>query len=208
MLGLLFPERCGLCDRYLGVDELGACENCASQLTGIRVPPCPHGGARHAAGLYGGGLPEAIQRLKFHGQRWRGRSLGLACELPDGFDVLVPVPLHPRRLRTRGYNQAMIIARGLARRNGLPVRARLLHRLCYRAPQAGRDSDTRGDIAGDFHSRACPDLRVLVIDDVTTTGHTFAACRRALLLAGATRVEGFAIAYTPRLGPLDGDDAA
>lgn len=208
MLGLFFPERCGLCDRYLSLSDLGACTNCVSQLAGLTIVPGPGGVVRTAAGRYEAGLADAIQRLKFQRERWRGRALGLACPAPLGFDVLVPVPLHRRRLRERGFNQSAIIASALSRTSGVPSRPGLLRRIAYRPPQADRSAESRSDIANDFEGRSCAGLRVLVIDDVTTTGHTLAACRRALLSAGAADVRGFAVAFTERLGLLDGGDSA
>ena len=208
MLDLLFPERCAVCSDYLSVTELGVCAECASLLPGLRPPPGPHGLARQAAGTYEAGLAEAIQGLKFRGERWRGRGLGLAWCPAGEFDAIVPVPLHSRRLRERGYNQALLIAVGLSRTTGVRCRPGLLRRTRFEAPQASGDAEARAEIAGSFASGGADGLRVLVVDDVTTTGHTLEACRSALEDAGASHVEGFAMAFTASLGPLDGADAS
>jgi predicted amidophosphoribosyltransferase len=119
---------------------------------------------------------------------------------------LVPVPLHPRRLRSRGYNQAAEIARALALRTGLAV-ADCLARSGAAAPQVGRDrAERRGGPAGAMVMRPpCANppgsvplgaARVLLVDDVATTGATLAACRAALLAAGASDVSAVVFART------------
>lgn len=207
MLDLLFPERCAVCSDYLSVEERGVCRECESLLPGLTPPPCPDGMRRQAAGAYEAGLADAIRRLKFKGDRWRGRGLGMASRPAGEFDAIVPVPLHSQRFRERGYNQALLIARGVSATTGVPCRRGLLRRIRFDAPQASGDAEARSQIEGAFRSRAATGLRVLIVDDVTTTGHTLEACRSALRAAGASYVEGFALAFTESLGPLDGADA-
>lgn len=113
-------------------------------------------------------------------------------------DVVVPVPLHPARLRERGYNQAELIARPLARRLGLPWRSELMVRIKPRPAKLKltrheRWESVRGAYA--IRERARVDnLRVLLVDDVLTTGATLDSCARALRKAGAARVVGLTVA--------------
>ncbi len=121
-------------------------------------------------------------------------------------DVVVPVPLHPDRQRERGYNQADLIARPLARRLGLPCRSILLVRTKPRPDKLHlslheRWSSVRGAFAPRPGSRV-DNLRVLLIDDVMTTGATLDACARALRQAGASAVYALTVARTPRNGPV------
>jgi len=132
---------------------------------------------------------------------WFARHLAELVELnPDAFlaDVLVPVPLDAARLRERGYNQADLIARPLAQILGIPFRSYLLVRTKprpdkVRLTRRERWETVRGAYA--THKSAQVDkLRVLLVDDVFTTGATLDACSRALRQAGAVRVVGLTVA--------------
>jgi ComF family protein len=113
-------------------------------------------------------------------------------------DVVVPVPLHPSRLRERGYNQAEMIARPLARLLGIPFQSYLLVRTRPRPDKIKLTRRERWDtVRGAYamHPAAEVDkLRVLLVDDVLTTGATLDACSRALRGAGAVRVAGLTVA--------------
>jgi predicted amidophosphoribosyltransferase len=110
--------------------------------------------------------------------------------------ALVPVPLHPRRLRARGYNQAAVIAAALARRTGLAV-ADCLARTGSAAPQVGRHrAERRSGPAGGVSVVSAAPVRALLVDDVATTGATLAACASALASAGCLHVEAVAFART------------
>jgi ComF family protein len=112
--------------------------------------------------------------------------------------VLVPVPLHPRRLRHRGYDQAAILAAGAARRFRIPV-APLLRRVRETGQQVGRDRTSRErSVRGAFAAAGnVLGTRICLIDDVLTTGATASAAADALLLAGAARVEVRTLARAP-----------
>jgi ComF family protein len=113
-------------------------------------------------------------------------------------DVVVPVPLHPLRQRERGYNQAELIARPLAKRLGIPLRTYLLVRTKPRPAQHRLTRHERWQtVRGAFATRSdaqVDKLRVLLIDDVFTTGATLDSCSRTLLEAGASRVIGLTVA--------------
>jgi ComF family protein len=117
-------------------------------------------------------------------------------------DVVVPVPLHPARLRERGFNQAEVIARPLARRLGLPLRSYLLVRTKPRPDKLKLTLRERWEtVRGAYALRAgarVDNLRVLLVDDVFTTGATLDACARALRRAGASRVAGLTVARVVR----------
>jgi ComF family protein len=163
-------------------------------------------------GLYSGNLRAAILQLKFHRRERLGRKLGeLLCLLWSSMggpglgdpSILVPVPLHRYRQRQRGYNQAELLAQGLAK--GLArrtvgakgtetprVETRCLLRLRPTVPQAGldpraRQENVRGVFAAVFPERV-REKTVLLVDDVMTTGATVSACAETLKRAGARRV--------------------
>jgi len=150
-------------------------------------------------------MSRAILMLKYGevtplGGWFAKRLAGLVEANPAAFaaDVLVPVPLDAARLRQRGYNQAELIARPLARLLGIPFRSYLLVRTKprpdkIRLTRRERWETVRGAYA--THKSAQVDkLRVLLVDDVFTTGATLDACSRALRQAGAVRVVGLTVA--------------
>jgi ComF family protein len=123
--------------------------------------------------------------------------------------VVVPVPLHRQRERERGYNQADLVARPLARRLGLPYRAVLLVRTKPRPDKHILSLSERWEsVRGAFATRSgsqVDNLRVLLIDDVMTTGATLDACAKALRRAGAKSVMGLTVAHAVR-HPAEGSD--
>lgn len=122
------------------------------------------------------------------------------ADLPVSYDAVVPVPLHPSRRRERGYNQAELFARHVAAWSGCPVRANLLRRVRATTTQTRLDGRTRArNLEGAFRARGTVQgLRVLLVDDVCTTGSTLTHCRDALLAAGAARVDALVIAWVER----------
>ena len=158
----------------------------------------------HAPAAYAEPVAGWIRTLKYGGR------LGLAATLVEimdealdswlaghGFDLLVPVPLHRRRLADRGFNQALLLARGAGRRHRLPVRARALRRAHPTTPQVGlADRQRLANVRDAFlaRRRQVAGHRVALVDDVMTTGATADAAARALLRAGAESVGVLAVA--------------
>lgn len=154
--------------------------------------------ARSAA-RYDGVIGEALRLLKYEKGIWLAPDLGvllqrcLDAEYPgQAFDVIVPVPLHRIRRRQRGYNQSGVLARELGRRIGCPVHPRLLRRKRPTATQTNLTAKERlSNVSGAFQSGksgALAGRRVLLVDDVMTTGATVNACARALKRGGAASV--------------------
>jgi ComF family protein len=151
-----------------------------------------------AYGLYEGVLKEAISRFKFYGLRRLSRPLGgLLPNLPiPASDAIVPVPLTAKGLRQRGFNQSLLIARVVSKKTGTPLNIDTLLKIRETPPQVGLSASERHkNLAGAFGVKG--DLkgkRILLVDDVVTTGATAAACSKALLKAGAQEVVVLAIA--------------
>lgn len=149
-----------------------------------------------------GAIREAIHSLKYRGVRAAAGPLAglmadyLQCN-PVAADVVIPAPLHPRRLRTRGYNQSALLAREISKGLSLPVREDLLIRVENARPQVETQSqeERRNNVAGNF---SCPadatGLTALLIDDVATTGSTLSECAQTLRDAGASKVYALALA--------------
>jgi predicted amidophosphoribosyltransferase len=143
-----------------------------------------------------------VAALKFRGALPVAQLMAaqIAAGAPPGLlhgAALVPVPLHPSRRRDRGFDQAALITRALARRSGLPLVA-CLRRRGRPTRQLGADRDARRDAAQRqrLHATGAVPPHVLLVDDVHTTGATFDACARALRAAGARRVAAIAYART------------
>jgi ComF family protein len=114
-------------------------------------------------------------------------------------DLVVPVPLHPRRLRARGFNPALVVARAVARCAGSPVAATALERLRDTPSQTGLDAAARRrNVRGALRARRHVPPRVWIVDDVITTGATLSEAARALRAAGAESVIAVCAARTPR----------
>jgi len=149
-------------------------------------------------------LAITVQALKYRRRRIVAQTLGalLAERYPYDRDaLLVPVPLHPHRLRERGFNQALLLARVLGRRRGLTLAARALVRKRHTRAQPGLAAEERRRNLRDAFAVTSPDTvrgrHIVLVDDVLTTGATADACARSLLAAGATRVDVYTVGRAP-----------
>lgn len=143
-----------------------------------------------------------IHRFKYEGYFALGEPLShfLIAAWPTWErppDLILPVPLHPRRRQRRGYNQSELLARPLGRALGIPVVVSALERNRHTAPQVGLGPDERhANVRGAFTAQATAvrDRDVLLVDDVLTTGATMSAAAEALLAAGAASVSAYCLA--------------
>jgi ComF family protein len=176
------------------LDADGRCALCRSGLRGFD--------AAYSFGAYEGVLRELIHLYKYGRVKTLAWPLSglLAQALPrdEAFDAAVPVPLYWRRRLQRGFNQAELLARGLSRRTGIPV-VRALGRRRPTPAQAGlSNSARRQNVSQAFRARNVQGKRILLIDDVMTTGATAASCAAALKQAGARRVSLLTVARVDR----------
>ena len=182
---------CDTCARPGVQGRCGPCQEHPSDINGIRAPY-----------LFEGPVRDAVHRLKYRGWRVAAPLLGgLLAEylsrhkLPG--EVLVPVPLHSSRLRSRGYNQSGLLAREIGKLLEVPVRQDLLKRTNDSLPQVEvrTREQRRANVSGNFEaSTEVAGLRVLLVDDVATTGSTLFACASVLKDAGAASVWGLVLA--------------
>ena len=200
VLDLLFPPKCPFCRRV--VNRTGVCEACEKALPWTEEGTGLHkgaGGLVCAAPLfYEGAVRESLLRLKFHGESHLAGPLGTliarcAAERFSGeFDIVTWVPVGPKRLRERGYDQARLLAEAVCRVWEISPE-RLLEKTGDNPAQSGlTDSDARranvlGMYAVPFPTRAAG-RRILLVDDICTTGATLRECIRTLKDAGAASV--------------------
>lgn len=145
---------------------------------------------------------DLIHRFKYEGYSALGRPLAniLADSWPDWEqtpDLIVPIPLHPKRHRRRGYNQSELLARPLGTMKSIPVSIEALRRTRHTIPQVGLGPDERHDnVRGAFDADATivGGRHILLVDDVLTTGATMSAAAEALLAAGAVGVSAYCLA--------------
>ncbi len=181
------------------------CRKCGKPLRGppdllFTCVPCRHRrtsfACARAAGIYDAPLRDAIHALKFGGCQALAGPLGrLMAEVAATdprlrADLIVPVPLHPQRLRERGFNQAELLAAEVGAYLRLPVRTDLLHRARPTKSQTELSrSDRRANVRAAFVAGSrCAFGRILLLDDVMSTGFTAAECSRVLRAAGTREV--------------------
>ena len=143
-------------------------------------------------GLYEGVLSDAINHLKFHGLKRLAKTLGrllLNFDLPDA-DGIVPVPLTVKRLRERGFNQSLLIARVMSKEIKIPLLVDILFKKKETPPQTGLSAKERlSNLKNAFEVKGnIQGLRLLLVDDVMTTGATVTECSKQLIKAGAEEV--------------------
>ena len=221
LLDALYPLECVgcgatgkvICDRCAaGLPVLlpPFCEICSVPGDFARCPACAANGrcfdGIRAPFQYGGVIRQAILALKYGGIKAAAPQLGTLLgdylnDNPLPCDLVAAVPMHPRRRRERGYNQAELLARQVSRRCGLSYDGGLLVRTRPVNPQAGANS-AAARVANVTDSVALADgqdvagKRVILVDDVATTGSTLQTCAEALKAAGAESVWGLTLAVT------------
>lgn len=220
----LLPAACVLCGAAAVGRDL--CDGCAADLVpnhrcctrcaiplesdaalcGLCAKRAPPQASAWVPFVYGAPIDTLLTRLKFGGDLAAGRVLAevalaqraAATPLPD---ALVPVPLHASRLRERGYNQSLELARAWSRALRVPLVADALVRTRATPPQTGLSAlERRRNLRGALAVVAPLPRRVAIVDDVMTTGTTLRESARALRRAGCKEVEVWAVARAPRVG--------
>jgi ComF family protein len=223
----VYPPRCPACQTYVAADG-NFCAECFSHLRMIDAPMCACCGIPFVIAVEADTrCPECLDRppaftmaraalvydavlvaaLKFHDQwanleRYVQLMLRAGKPVLAGAELLVPVPLHWRRLLQRRFNQSALLAYGLARPAGIPCAPNMLHRIRFTKPQMRMTRAER--LTNVKRAFAVPEaaqemLRnkiVVLVDDVVTTGATVNACAKALKKAGAKEVRVIALART------------
>lgn len=196
----LYPDKCILCRKILEKDEMDLCRECRTT-----APEFPQGKLNlqfidsfTAVWYYKGSVRESLHRFKFlrgtHLAKPYGRLLAMKLleQCPEGFDVVTCVPISPLRRLTRGYDQDELLARAVAEELELPCR-KLLKKVRHNRPQSGIEGHARrrANVLGVYRTVEGEQIegkRVLLVDDILTTGATAGECARMLLTAGAKEI--------------------
>jgi len=200
LLDLLYPPRCIGC----GAPQHWLCPLCLASCSSAAEPrllPVDDGRRSWNVPVYSfavhqGVAREAVHALKYEGKRVLAAPMGkclLSC-LPAGYEgaLVAGVPLHARRQRERGYNQSDLVAQALAAEAGLGTAIGSIRRVRQTAPQVGLSVQERAaNVSGAFEAdERLRGRKVLLVDDVCTTGATMAACATAVTMAGGEVVAG------------------
>ncbi len=195
---ILFPRRlkCQSCGREAVINEHGLCPVCEAGLVLLDEDSTPSKiefvDAARSALLYNEVAKRAVIDLKFHGATYKKEFLSCFMQLPNGVtaDCIVPVPLHPNRLKKRGYNQSALLAKELSKKTGLPMREDLLYRVKNTTAQSSSTKAERlKNVVNAFRAeKACKGLSIVLVDDVRTTGSTLKECAKQLKKQGAAAV--------------------
>jgi len=193
--------RCPVCGKPFasGIEEDHLCENCLRKRPFFDAIGAPY--------LYEGSLMAAIHQFKYAGRSYLDNSLGLLLAIYAGrwlkeMDgcLVMPVPLHYKRLRERGFNQSLLLARYISAFFGMDLDFLSLRRVRYTRPQTGLKSDERRkNVRRAFEIKdrqAAKKRTVILVDDVATTGNTLNECARVLKKAGSTEVICLVLART------------
>ena len=206
IMHLLFPGKCVLCGTLLGERETDLCGKCR-----ITAPFYPNRKTKlqfldsfAAVWYYEGCVRKSLLRFKFHNARSLagpyGRLLAMVIQEqhPDGVDLLTWVPVSPLRKLRRGYDQVELLAKAVGKELGMePVP--LLKKIRHNRPQSAIHgaAERRGNVLGVYRERnreAIQGKKILLLDDILTTGATAGECARVLLTAGAKEVHCAAVA--------------
>ena len=224
IMGFLFPPRCSVCAEVLAMEERGGvlCGNCRKETKFFRREVCPHcGGETENAGFCASCLQgfsfdfacaaipyetvrTAIRLFKYDGDKTIGYGLGEMMaeylleyqkELPAKVDVMVAVPLHPKKEKFRGFNQTHILCEKISDRTGILFQKDALVRERETIAQSELSPDERKINLKDAFAASADFIEktVLLVDDIFTTGTTSSECARELYRAGAKEVFVFAL---------------
>jgi ComF family protein len=204
LLDLLFPRCCAGCGR---VDD-GWCLHCQQELDAVPIENLHHGDSVEiiATGIHKNKLQQAVHALKYENLPELCHPLGqrLIARLKNAdwaIDLIVPIPMHPTRLKHRGYNQAQLLAEVVATGLSIPHVPTAIERTTETISQVGLSAEERKkNVANTFSANVdiIAEKNILLVDDVCTTGETITACTHAALAAGANKIYGLTVT-TPQL---------
>lgn len=197
---LLFPQKCVLCGKVLEKEEMDLCHSCRVHVSECSIPKekLPFLDSWTAIWYYEGDVRRSLLRYKFHGRRNYGESYGrllamkLMREERADFDLVTFIPISPQRRRRRGFDQVELLAHSVAREWNVPAVA-TMKKVRHNPPQSGivGHAQRRANVLGVYRMRddvSVAGKKILLLDDIVTTGATAGEAARVLLTAGAVQV--------------------
>jgi len=213
IINLLFPRVCGVCDQGLAQNEDVLCFHCRSELPKIEFSDVQENelvnrfygkldvdfGISYLYFYKSGITQKLLHQFKYKNQPEIGELIGswvgyklMESKIEDGIDLLIPVPLHKKKERIRGYNQSYFFAKGISEVTRIPIDNTSLKRINYEDSQTHKTKAERWKSVENAFSiddnRFIDSKRILLIDDVITTGATLEACGHQLLNHGAASI--------------------
>lgn len=219
LINLFFPPCCIVCDEPLASGEQHICIRCLMNMPLMPYQPNRENDIekrflgkvpfQRATSYFrytkGSPYDRILFALKYHGRKEIGYSMGRqaaqslsATGFFDGIDLIIPIPLHPKRYRQRGYNQSEWIARGISELTGLPIDTTSVVRNAYNSTQTHKNKWNRWDDSQHIFSLITPESiqgkHILLVDDVLTTGATLTSCAEEILKAENAKISFFTLA--------------
>jgi ComF family protein len=215
----IFPRYCPICNKRMGAGEKSICFLCLSDFPRINAHSIE---GNPIEKLYWTHLPieratsfffydsiesrEVIYHTKYFKDPKVGEAVArvmaeelMTTDFFDGMDLIVPIPLHPRRLRKRGYNQCDFIAKGISEVTGLPIEKDAVRRIVDNSSQTHLSvKERKENVIGIFqlvHPEKVRGKHILLVDDVITTGATSISCGQELAKAGVVKISVVSMAY-------------
>ena len=206
LMQLLFPDKCILCGKLLEAGEQDLCRECRTDSPeyGTRKDTLQFLDSFTAVWYYEGNVRRSLLRYKFYNCRsfaqgyGRLLSMKLLQSIPDGFDCITWIPVSPLRKFTRGYDQVELLAKAVGKELGM-IPVPLIKKVRHNRPQSGISgvAERRANVLGvyrELNRDAITGKRILLLDDILTTGATAGECARVLLTNGAKEVHCAAVA--------------
>lgn len=206
LFDLLYPRKCVLCGGFLEKEETDLCESCRAEISGFSKSKrsIPFLESWTALWYYEGNVRASLLRYKFSNRRSYAQAYGrflaakLRQEYPEGFDILTWVPISGTRKFTRGYDQVQLLAEATGRELSMEVTP-ILKKIRHNPPQSSisGQAERRANVLGVYKAiqpERFRDKRILLLDDIITTGATVSEAARVLLTAGAKEITCAAVA--------------
>lgn len=206
-INLIFPNVCGICDEICKEDLCKKCEIELNNIAKVKIDKYNDKNFKKHLYIfkYEGIIKERLIKFKFREKAYIYKAFvnfliknEKACGFLKSYDIIIPVPIHYNRKVTRGYNQSALIARDLAKKLGIEYEEKVLYKKVNNKPQSTKNKEDRTEnVIGVYYTKNEEQIynkKIILLDDIYTTGSTVNECCRILKLAGAKYVDVITIA--------------